>query len=78
MIADFKTGAPRPLEQAPQAYLAQLALYAKAVARLWPGRAVRTLLVWTAGPLALEAPPELLAQALARLGTPDPPAADAP
>jgi ATP-dependent helicase/nuclease subunit A len=71
VIADFKTGAPRPLAEAPQAYLAQLGLYARAAARLWPGRAVRTLLVWTSGPQALEAPPELLEAALARLGTHD-------
>ena len=78
VIADFKTGAPRPLSQAPQAYLAQLGLYARAVAQLWPGRPVRALLVWTAGPQAVEAPQEALEAALAGLGTQASPEADAP
>lgn len=68
IIADFKSGAPRSLDDTPVAYVAQLALYASAVGQLWPGRAVRTFLVWTAGPVAVELPEALLEAALARLG----------
>ena len=68
IIADFKSGAPRSLDETPAAYVAQLALYASAIGQLWPGRAVRTFLVWTAGPAAVELPEALLEAALARLG----------
>ena len=43
-VADFKTGAP-PAGDPPRAYVAQLALYAEALAALYPGRPVRTRLV---------------------------------
>ncbi len=67
LIADFKSGAPRPLAEIPPAYVLQLALYRAAVALLWPGRQVRAVLVWTAGPLAVELPVETLEAALAGL-----------
>ncbi|MBX9759822.1 MAG: PD-(D/E)XK nuclease family protein, partial [Beijerinckiaceae bacterium] len=59
-IADFKSGAPREAEAVPAAYVAQLALYAAAAALLWPGRSVRAVLVWTAGPKAVTIPPQML------------------
>lgn len=68
VIADFKSGAPRGLDEIPGAYVAQLALYARAVGQLWPGRSVRALLVWTAGPNAVELPEARLSAALERLG----------
>ena len=68
IIADFKSGAPRFVDETPAAYMAQLSLYARAIGQLWPGRAVRTILVWTAGPVAVELPETLLEAALARLG----------
>jgi ATP-dependent helicase/nuclease subunit A len=50
-IADFKTGAPPArAEDAPVNYVQQLAAYSDAVARVYPGKAMRALLVWTAGP----------------------------
>ena len=51
LIADYKTNrpAPRRPEDAPAAYVAQLALYRAVLAKLYPGRAVRAALVWTAG-----------------------------
>lgn len=73
-IADFKSGMPRDADTTPPAYVAQLALYRAAVAQLWPGKAVRTLLVWTAGPRAVELAPDALDAALkavARRFTPD-------
>ncbi len=64
IIADFKSGVPREAAATPPAYVAQLALYAAAAAQLWPGRSVRALLVWTAGPKAVEMPAEALDGAL--------------
>jgi ATP-dependent helicase/nuclease subunit A len=47
-IADFKTGKPPAQgEEPPAAYLRQLALYRDLLARIYPGRAMRALLVWT-------------------------------
>jgi ATP-dependent helicase/nuclease subunit A len=44
--------------------VAQLALYRAAAAQLWPGKPVRAILVWTAGPRAVEMPAETLDDAL--------------
>jgi ATP-dependent helicase/nuclease subunit A len=47
-IADFKTGRPPAQgEEPPESYLRQLALYRGLLARIYPGRAMRALLVWT-------------------------------
>jgi ATP-dependent helicase/nuclease subunit A len=73
-IADFKSGIPRDASATPPAYVAQLALYRAAAAQLWPGKFVCTLLVWTAGPRAVELAPDALEAALkavARRFTPD-------
>ena len=61
-IADFKTDAipPATPDAAPDPYLAQLALYRAAVARLYPGKPVRAYLVWTVKPEIHEIPTELL------------------
>jgi ATP-dependent helicase/nuclease subunit A len=66
IIADFKTGSP-PKSELPVSYVAQLALYRAAVARLYPARAVRALLVWTDGPHIVELDEETSARALASL-----------
>lgn len=52
LIADFKRG--RPQREVPQAYLAQLALYRRLLAPLWPDLPVRAFLVWTEGPQVVE------------------------
>ena len=65
-IADFKTGAV-PTGAPPDAYLAQLALYAQAIAGLCPGLKPRTVLVYTQGPRLIEASEEERREALARL-----------
>jgi ATP-dependent helicase/nuclease subunit A len=61
-IADFKTDVapPETPQSAPADYVAQLALYRAAVARLYPGKPVRGHLVWTVKPAIHEIPPELL------------------
>ncbi|HJW77365.1 MAG TPA: PD-(D/E)XK nuclease family protein, partial [Beijerinckiaceae bacterium] len=54
IVADFKTGARRAGAPVPPSYLGQLALYRALLAEAYPGRRVRTLLVWTAGPEIVE------------------------
>ncbi len=51
-IVDYKTMRPVPdtESQVPEAYLDQLAAYRAALARVYPGRAVRCALLWTEGP----------------------------
>jgi len=68
-ILDFKSNRQPPArpEDAPQAYVAQLALYRALVAPLYPGRRVRCILVWTAGPTISEIAPEAMDAALAGL-----------
>ncbi|RYE60149.1 MAG: double-strand break repair helicase AddA, partial [Hyphomicrobiales bacterium] len=56
LIADYKTNhtPPREAVHAPQAYVQQLALYRAVLAKLYPGRPVRGVLVWTEGPEIME------------------------
>ena len=51
LIVDFKTNRPPPAAAAevPLAYLDQLSAYARALAAIYPGRAIRCALVWTDG-----------------------------
>ena len=66
-IADYKSdqAPPGAVEDVSKAYLRQLAAYRAALREIYPGRTVRTALVWTAGPTIMEIPPELLDRALA-------------
>jgi ATP-dependent helicase/nuclease subunit A len=66
LIADYKTNRPAPqrLENVPQAYVRQLALYRAVLGMLYPGRAVRAALVWTEGPALMEVPAAMLDTAL--------------
>jgi len=69
LIADFKTNHPAPakLEEVPQAYVAQLALYRGALALLYPGKRLRAALLWTDIPALMEIPEERMDAALAAL-----------
>ncbi|PSC03856.1 double-strand break repair helicase AddA, partial [Alsobacter soli] len=67
LVADFKTGAPGPGDSVPEPYVAQLAVYRALLAQLYPDRPVRCLLVWTAGPKAVEIEGPALDAALARI-----------
>ena len=51
-LCDFKTGRP-PDDDAPipQREAAQVALYARLAAAVWPGKRITALLVWTSGPV---------------------------
>lgn len=48
ILADYKTGRPRPGGAA--SYVAQMALYRAALSPLFKGKSIRALLIWTAGP----------------------------
>lgn len=54
IIADYKTGAVPENGKVPQAYLAQMGLYRATLAPLWPGKKLRMLLIFTAGPKVME------------------------
>jgi ATP-dependent helicase/nuclease subunit A len=69
LIADYKTNRdpPHTLADAPPAYVGQLALYRAVLMQLYPGRAVRAVLVWTEGPDLMEVSAEAMDAALSRL-----------
>jgi ATP-dependent helicase/nuclease subunit A len=56
MIIDYKTNRPPPATAAEVApvYLAQLAAYRAALERIYPGKRVRTVLLWTDGARLME------------------------
>jgi len=62
LIVDFKTRRPVPprVEDAPIAYLRQMALYRAVIAQIWPAKAVSCALVWTDGPRIMPLPSSLL------------------
>jgi ATP-dependent helicase/nuclease subunit A len=61
-IVDYKTNRPVPerAEETPPAYLKQMAAYRALLAHIYPGRAVRCALLWTAVPLLMPIPEALL------------------
>ncbi|MFM8799778.1 MAG: PD-(D/E)XK nuclease family protein, partial [Tagaea sp.] len=61
-VIDFKTNRPPPerVEDVPPAYLAQLAAYRAALIPLYPGRPIRTALLWTFAPRLQAVPAALL------------------
>ncbi len=69
VIADFKTTRRIPCDEGgiDRATLTQLALYARATADLYPGRIIRSVVIYTAGPLVLTARDDDLADALAAI-----------
>lgn len=62
-LVDFKSGRmpPSSVDAVPAAYLRQLAAYGVLLDRLYPGRALKAGLVWTAVPLLMPIPSLLLA-----------------
>jgi ATP-dependent helicase/nuclease subunit A len=63
IVADYKTGRATPATpaEAPVLYLRQMAAYRSVLSRLYPGRPVTCLLIWTDGPTIMELPSDLLA-----------------
>ncbi|WP_430929531.1 double-strand break repair helicase AddA [Methylobacterium tardum] len=68
-IADFKTGRP-PDEDAPlpPAEAGQIALYARLLGQIYPGRTIRPMLIWTSGPVIRPLDASDVAAALAHAG----------
>ena len=71
LISDYKTDSlvPRSLDEVPPAYVAQLTLYRAVLARLYPDKAVRAALIFTAGPVLIEIPVEAQEAELRRILT---------
>ncbi|MFM9942813.1 MAG: double-strand break repair helicase AddA [Hyphomicrobiaceae bacterium] len=69
LIVDFKTNRPPPAEAeaVAEAYLLQLAAYRLAVAQIFPGKAVKSALLWTDGPRLMAMPDAMLDAAATRL-----------
>ncbi len=61
-VLDYKTQRPVPAspEDVPRVYLRQMAAYRRALAAIYPDRAIRCGLVWTDGPSLMELPGDLL------------------
>jgi len=70
LIADFKTNRPPPATavETPTIYLAQMALYRAALARIYPGKRIECALIWTVGPRLMKLPAALLDAELAKIG----------
>jgi ATP-dependent helicase/nuclease subunit A len=61
LIADYKTNRqiPASIDEAPPAYVAQLAAYRAALEKMFIGKDIKALIVWTAGPVAMLVPDAL-------------------
>jgi ATP-dependent helicase/nuclease subunit A len=69
LIVDYKTNRPPPerLEEVPDAYVSQLALYRALLMPLYPDRRVRATLLFTETPQLVALPEAAMDAALARL-----------
>ena len=57
-VIDFKTGrVPQSVTEIPAAHRAQMNAYAEALRVIFPGRTVRSALLYTSGPKLLELTP---------------------
>ena len=58
LVIDYKTNRPSPsnLEDIPKIYLRQMALYKQALSQMFPGKPVKTALLWTDGPRLMVLP----------------------
>ena len=66
---DFKSNriVPDGAQDIPEGLLRQMGAYAAALAQIYPGRDIRTALLWTATGALMEVPPDRAAAALARV-----------
>lgn len=69
IVADYKTNrpVPRDADGVPAIYLRQMALYRAALARAFPGRVVRAILVYSDGPKVIELSHSLLDEIISRV-----------
>lgn len=80
LIVDYKTNRspPTSVDSVPEPYVAQLGLYARVLARLYPDRRIRGALLWTDLPLLMPIPSERLDLAARQaLGEGNPPVENA-
>jgi ATP-dependent helicase/nuclease subunit A len=72
LIIDYKTNRPPPvtIDAVPPAYLSQMAAYGAVLAQIYPGRLVRSALLWTETLSLMVLPPEMLARALSEARPP--------
>ncbi len=68
IVADFKTGTPCTAATLPRDYLVQIALYRAVLSPLWPGKRLRMLLIFMAGPKVVELGDEEMDEALVSIG----------
>ena len=66
-VLDYKTDRPAPakVDDAPGAYVLQMALYREVLRQIFPAKAVRCALLWTEAPRLMELPDRLLDEAFA-------------
>jgi ATP-dependent helicase/nuclease subunit A len=69
LVVDFKTNRPPParVEDVSTLYLAQMALYRAALAKIFPGKRIAAALVWTEGPRLMRLPDALLDAEIGRI-----------
>ncbi len=62
LLVDYKSGrdAPKAVARTPVLYLRQLAAYRAVLRGIYPGRDIECALVWTAGPVIMPLPSDLL------------------
>ena len=67
LIADYKSDrlVPQRAQEIAPAYIGQLAAYRLLLEKLFPGKAIRAFIVWTAAPSAMEIPAAMLDRAAA-------------
>jgi ATP-dependent helicase/nuclease subunit A len=72
LIADYKTNSPAPrrIDEVPQAYVTQLALYRAVLLQLYPDKTIRAVLIWTDVPDLMEISAASLDAALAAVTSP--------
>lgn len=64
LLADFKTGRPREISKTPDIYIRQLALYRAVLQQMFPGKPIKTMIIWTEGPVTSQIPDKLLDRAI--------------
>ena len=71
LIVDYKTNRPPPreIDAVPETYLLQIAAYHLAIKQIYPGKSIRSAIVWTDGPDFMEIPETMVLDHQQRLWT---------
>ena len=69
LVADFKTNRPPPsrVEDTPELYIAQMALYRAALQKIYPDKRIDCVLVWTTSARLMPLPSSLLDESLQKI-----------